>query len=114
MSKFTVHPQIQQLKAVAAGDIAFAAQSATVGTSNVVATQPFIFLSRSAAAAESTVALTATPAETPVLPAGTFLVNLSHNTNQSASLTAVDALVTLAATPAEAPTVGVGKAFQVV
>lgn len=117
MSKFLPDPQIQSLRAMRAGDIAFAQASPvamTVGTQATASPQPVITKSITVAPAVPALqALSGTPSESPVV--GVTPVTLTtQNSNQSVNVAAVESLETLSGTPSESPVVGVATGTLVV
>jgi len=116
MSKFLPDPQIQSLKAMRAGDIAFG-QGGTVlvGVSPVATAQPIVNIPIAPPAPPPTLeTLAGTPSENagPVGVVPTTL--LSTDAAISISPTAAESLETLAGTPSESPTVGVAFGTSVV
>lgn len=116
MSSFSVDPQIQQLRAARAGDIAFASPSPAVHTigkaHRVIANVP---LSGTAllTAVLSDEPLSGMPSETagPIVTA--FVTQPSADTFETASLAATEALETLTGTLVESPVIGVGTGTSV-
>jgi len=117
MSKFVPDPQIQSLKAMRAGDIAFGQASpiiSVIGVAHSATPQPVINKSISPpAAVPSTEPLSGTPSESPVVSSA-ITTTLSQNANQSKSVVAVESLETLSGTPSESPVVGVAVGTSVV
>lgn len=117
MSKFIPDPQIQSLKAMRAGDIAFALPSPatmTIGKQSTATAQPITLKSITPPPAVPAVnSPVATPSESPVVGEA-FQTILSQDALQSISLTITNALETLAGTPSESPTVGVAFSTSVV
>lgn len=118
MSKFLPDPQIQSLKAMRAGDIAFGLPSpavVTIGKSNVAVAQPLVLKSITVVpAVPATQALDGTPSEIGGPIGVSFLTNTSQNLLQSISLTTTESEETLAGTPSESPVIGVGKSTSVI
>lgn len=117
MSKFLPDPQIQSLRAMRAGDIAFAVGSPAVmslGKSSFAFPQPITLKSITVGPAVPTVGSpVATPSESPVVTRA-FQTILSQDALQSKSLVAVASLETLTAMPSESPVVGVGFSTSVI
>lgn len=117
MSKFLPDPQIQSLKAMRAGDIAFALPSPavmTIGKQSTATPQPRTTKSITVApAVPSLETLSGTPSQSPTLSVAKATVT-SQNTSKSVSMTTTEALETLSGTPSESPVIGVGKATSVV
>lgn len=117
MSKFLPDPQIQSLKAMRAGDIAFGQGSPTpitVGVQHTATPQPVVNQSITPPpAVPSTVALSGTPSESPTVGVA-FAQTLSQDAAQSVSVTAVESTEALSGTPSESPVVGVAFGTSVV
>jgi hypothetical protein len=117
MSKFLPDPQIQSLRAMRAGDIAFAQASPvamTIGTQATASPQPVITKSITVGPVVPALeALSGTPSESPVVGVASATVT-TQNANQSISVVAVESLETLAGTPSESPVVGVATGTLVV
>lgn len=118
MSKFLPDPQIQSLRAMRAGDIAFGLPTPsvhTVGVAHAASPQPIITKSITPPAAVPALqALDGTPSETAGPIGVAFLTNLSENQGQSVVLGTTEAIETLAGTPSESPVVGVGTSTSVI
>lgn len=116
MSKFLPDPQIQSLKAMRAGDIAFANGGvATVGVQHIAFPQPTaqesIILTPAVPSFET---LAGMPTEAPVVGSA-FAPTLSQDALQSITVpAAVPALETLAGMPTEAPVIGVATGTSVI
>jgi hypothetical protein len=114
MSKFIPDPQIQSLKAMRAGDIAFAAQTPLLGVAPVATAQPIVNIPIAPPAPPPTLeALAGIPTEAPVLSVA-FFETLSVDAAISVNPGTVDSLETLSGTPSETPTVGVAFGTSVV
>jgi hypothetical protein len=117
MSKFIPDPQIQQLRAMRAGDIAIAQATPaiqTIGKSSVAFAQPLVVIPIAPPPAVPAVnSPVATPNESPVIGKATA-TTLSQDALQSISAVAVESLETLAGTPSESPVVGVAFTTSVV
>lgn len=117
MSKFIPDPQVQQLRAMRAGDIAIALPTPlvmTIGKQSVATAQPIVTQPVTVGPAVQTlVALSGTPSESPVI-GSSFATLLSQDALQSKSLSAIESLEALSGTPSESPVVGVGFATLVV
>lgn len=115
MSKFLPDPQIQSLRAMRAGDIAFGnGGTKTIGVVPVATAQPIVNIPIAPPAPTlTTPALAGTPTETPVVGVATA-TTLSQDTTISVNPTTVESLETLAGMPTETPTIGVSFGTSVV
>ena len=116
MSKFLPDPQIQSLRAMRAGDIAFGQPPSVpqvIGVSAVAQAQPIISQSVSPVAVPSQGPVSGPFNASPVVGEATA-TTLSDNTAMSVSLTAVPTTPALSGTPSETPVVGVGTATSVI
>jgi hypothetical protein len=115
VSKFIPDPQIQSLKAMRAGDIAFAlpnpATLAIGKMSRVIANVP---QAKSLTAVESLEAVAGTPSEVAGPVGVAFVTFPSADAFQSKSLGTVEALEALSGTPSESPVIGVGTGTAVI
>lgn len=113
MSKFIPDPQIQSLRPMRAGDIAFAnGGTITIGKQSVAIPQPIVTQSKSLTTVPSTEAIAGTPSESPMIGEATGTL-LSQDTAISVNVGTTNALETLSGTPSESPTVGVGTSTSV-
>jgi hypothetical protein len=115
MSKFLPDPQVQSLRAMRKGDIAFASGgTVTIGKQSSASVQPLVQKSIIVPAAIlAIIALSGTPAGAPTIGVATQTI-LSVNTAIAISLLTTNALEALSGTPSETPTVGVAFATSVV
>jgi len=114
MSKFLPDPQIQSLRAMRAGDIAFAqGGTMTVGVQKIAFAQPLIQLARSLIAVPDLGSVSSPAAETPTVGVA-FTETLSVDALQSIPLLTSNSLVTPDVPAGEAPTVGVATSTSVV
>ena len=116
MSKFLPDPQIQSLRAMRSGDIAFAIGAPavqTIGKQSIAFAQPFIQLARSLTTVESVGFPVATPNESPII-GDAFQTILTQNVLESISLAAAESLEALSGTPSEAPVIGVAFTTTVI
>lgn len=114
MSKVLPDPQLQSLKAMRAGDIAFA-QGGTlnIGVQKTVFAQPLVTIPETAVAVPS-LGPVATPAgESPVVGKA-FADTLSQDALVSVSLLTTNSLVTPDVPATESPTIGVALSTSVV
>lgn len=114
MSKFIPDPQIQSLRPMRAGDIAFASGGTiTIGKQSTAIPQPIQTESKSLSAAPSVEPVSGPFGESPVV-SNVFETNLSVDALVSVNVGTVDSLETLSGNPSESPTVGVGKTTSVI
>lgn len=114
MSKVLPDPQIQSLKAMRAGDIAFAqGGTITVGVQKVVFAQPLVTIARTAVAVESLGTVVTPAGEAPVVGKA-FADTLSQDALISIPLLTSNSLVTPDVPATESPTVGVAVSTSVV
>lgn len=117
MSKFIPDPQIQSLKAMRAGDIAFAnGGNPVVGVAPLAFAQPIVNIPVTPPAPPPTLEAVVSPAgETPAGPTVAPTTRTSDDAAISVLMGGVtDALEALAGTPNETPTVGVAFGTSVV
>jgi hypothetical protein len=116
MSKFLPDPQIQSLRAMRAGDIAFAnGGTVSIGKQHIAFPQPTALESIAMPAAVPALETVAgMPSEAPVI-GNAFATTLSQDALESIALpAAVEALETLAGMPTEAPVIGVATGTSVI
>lgn len=118
MSRISPDPQIVSLRAMRAGDIAFAVNGApgpvTVGVSPLATAQPIVGTPiPTPVATPSQSGPDAAPAETPT-PTVSFSETTSQDPTKSFSVAATESQETLAGTPSETSVVTVGKGTSVV
>lgn len=116
MSKFLPDPQIQSLRAMRAGDIAFGQPPSVpqvVGVTAVAQAQPIINQSESLVAVPSQGPVSGPFNASPVVGEATN-TTLSQNSAISVNLAAVSATQPLDGTPSETPVVGVATATSVI
>jgi hypothetical protein len=116
MSKFLPDPQIQSLRAMRAGDIAFGKPPAVpqlVGVSSVAQAQPIVTASVSPVAAPGQGPVSGPFNVAPVVGEATN-TTLSQDAAISVSLSAVPTTPALDGTPSETPVVTVGTATSVI
>lgn len=120
MSRISPDPQIVSLRAMRAGDIAFAVNGApgpvTVGVSPIATAQPIVGTAiPTPVATPSQSGPDAAPAETPTPPTVSFSETTSQDPTTSVSVpAATESQEALAGTPSETPVVTVGKGTSVV
>lgn len=117
MSKFIPDPQIQSLRAMRAGDIAFALPAPAtmlIGKQSLATPQPIVFQSVvPPAPVDALVAVAGPFNESPVVGVADDFT-LSVDVFQSVSLLTTNALEAIAGTPNESPVVGVAFGTSVV
>jgi hypothetical protein len=114
MSKFIPDPQIQSLRPMRAGDIAFAnGGTMTIGKASSAVRSPEGLKSVSLAAVPGTEAVVGPFNESPLVGVAD-MTDLSQDALQSKSLSTTNALEAVSGPFNESPTVGVGKATSVV
>lgn len=119
MSKFLPDPQIQSLKAMRAGDIAFGnGGNPVVGVLPLATAQPIVNIPIAPPAPPPTLEVVVSPpGETPAGPTVAPTFTLSVDAAMSVNLgggDVVNSLEALAGTPSETPTVGVAFGTSVV
>lgn len=114
MSRYTVDPQIQQLRAMRLGDIAFSGETVVVALSTLAAPSPYADKALSPATVDTRETLAGSPSETPAVGVAFTRIVSANAPPENVSISAVDTRETLAGNPSESPTVGVGTGTSVV